>query len=93
MRLHVSFEPPALAKSLTTGGARIALTVYITVCLFGMHADEVAADCVPLHSRVFTQVATVHLLTGLTESVYAQFALAGEVTLAGGTLKTWIREM
>lgn len=91
--LHVSLKRPALAEALTTGGARIAATVNATFCLIGMHADKVAADCVPLHSGVLTQVATVDLFTRLTESMYAQFALAGEVTLAGGTLETGVRKM
>lgn len=90
VRLHVSFKRPALPKALTTGGARIAVTV---VCLFCMHADEVAADRVPLHGGILAQVATVNLFTCLSQSVYAQLALAGEVTLAGGTLETGVRKM
>lgn len=93
MCLHVSLKPPALGKSLPTGGTGVAVTVYATVCLSGVHTDEVTPDCVPLHGRILTQVATVHLLTCLAESVYAELALAGEVMLAGGTLETRVRKM
>lgn len=71
MRLHVSLEQPALSEALSTGWTRIAATVSVPSCHFGVHADEVAADCVLLHGRIFTQVAAVNLLTCLTESVDA----------------------
>lgn len=93
VHFHVSFERPALAKALATGGARIAVTVCVIPCLFCMHADKVAADCIPLYSRILTQVAMVRLFTCFTESMDAQLALAGEVTLAGGTLEIGVRKM
>lgn len=91
MCLHVGLEHPALVKALTTGGAGIAVTH--AFCLVSMHAGKVAPDCIPLHCRIFTQVATVKLLTCLTESMYAKLALAGEVTLAGGTLEAGVRKV
>lgn len=93
MRLHVSLEQPALSEAFSTGRTGIAATVSVLSCHFGVHADEVAADCVPLHGRILTQVAAVNLLTRLTESVDAQLAFAGEVTLAGGTLEAGVGEM
>lgn len=71
MRLHVSLKRPALAKALATGGARIAVTVNAVFCLIGVHANKVAADCIPLDGRILTQVAMVSLFPRLTESVYA----------------------
>lgn len=58
-----------------------------------MLTHKVTADCVPLHGRIVTQVAAVNLFTRLTELVNAQLALAGEVTLAGGTLETGVGKM
>lgn len=58
-----------------------------------MHADQVAPHCVPLHGRVLTQVAAVQLLARLPQPVHAQLTLAGEVTLAGGTLQPGVREV
>lgn len=60
-----------MAKILTTGWTRIAVTVYVIICLFGMYADKMAADCILFHGRVLTQVALVNLFTCLTESMYA----------------------
>lgn len=69
--LHVSLKQPALAKAFTTSGARIAVAVAVFFCLISVHGDKVAADCVSLHSRIFTQVAVMDLFTRLAESVYA----------------------
>lgn len=69
--LHVSLKQPALAKAFTTGGARIAVAVDVFLRLISVHGDKVASDCVPLHGRIFTQVAMMDLFTRLTESVYA----------------------
>lgn len=93
VRLHVSFKRPAQAKALPTGGAGVAVTTYVAFCLISVHADKVAADCVPFDGRILTQVALVNLCSRLTEHVNAQLALAGEVTLAGGTLETGLGEM
>lgn len=71
VRLHVSLEQPALSEALSTGWTRIAAAVSAPPRHFGVHADEVAADCVLLHGRVLTQVAAVNLLARLTESVDA----------------------
>lgn len=71
VRLHVGLKRPALAKALTTSRAGIAVTAHAILCLIGMHAGKVAADGVPLHGRIFTQVATVNLVARLTETVYA----------------------
>lgn len=38
-------------------------------------------------------MAPVDLFAGLSQPVNTQLALAGEVTLAGGTLEAWVGEM
>lgn len=89
VRLHVSFEQPAEAEALSAGGTLVALTVQRA--FFSVHVDEVAADCVWLHGGILAQLTAVHPVAGLAELVQAELALAGEVTLAGGTLETGIR--
>lgn len=91
VRLHVSLKGPREAEALPAGGAPVAIPNQRA--LFSVHADEVAADCVPLHGRVLAQVAAVDHLTRLAEPVHAELALAREVTLAGGTLEARVREV
>lgn len=91
VRLHVSLEGPGEAEALPAGGAPVAVPAQRA--LFSVHVDEVAADCVSLHGGVLAQVAAVDHLTGLTQPVQAELALACEVTLAGGTLQAGVRRV
>lgn len=60
-----------MVKLLSTGGARINVVAENISCLFYMSTQQVAADCVPLHGRILTEVALVQLLTRLAKPMYA----------------------
>lgn len=91
VRLHVSFKGSSKAETLSAGGTLVA--VPIELAFFSMHVDEVAADCVSFYGGILTQVTAVDHFTNLAEPVHAEFAPACEVTLAGGTLETWVRRV
>lgn len=91
VHFHVSLEGPGKAETLPASGALVAIPVQLA--FFFVHVDEVAADCVLLHSRILAQMTAVDHFSCLAEPVHAKLALACEVTLAGGTLKRGFREV